>query len=253
MSQGKAIDYLDEDTPISGQSWVCISFLSPEGIKNCNIRGVKIRGVYSTKKQADKRVKELQITDPDFDIFVGEVGKWLPWNPDPNDAEDQVYQETQLNDLMKGYKENLVNAKKVQEERKRSMLEEGAKEEESKLVARKEQATNGPATSGVKSNNIGSITTGTSGKNEKPNKTRDRLRRKLDKRNAKNRINAVQGGTNVEPYAMIPDTTTTPTDGDKKEEVVVEASMDDVKQLQSNASSVSEKLDKLRELYAKLN
>ena len=35
----KKIDYLDEDPPMESQKWICVSFLSPEGIKNCNIRG----------------------------------------------------------------------------------------------------------------------------------------------------------------------------------------------------------------------
>lgn len=241
MSQeGKAIDYLDEDAPISGQSWVCMSFLSPEGIKNCNMRGIKIRGVYPTRKQADARVKELQITDPDFDIFVGEVGKWLPWNPDPNDAEDQVYQEEQLNDLMKGYKDNLVNAKKVQEDRKRDMIEKGAKEEERKIENR---ATNmGTITSGQKPSN----------NNVKPNKTRDRLKRKLEKRNAKQRISAVQNETIVEASSLDYMKTATSVE-EESNKVVVDASMDEVKQLQSTAASVSEKLDKLKELYSNLS
>src|SRR3989304_5647810 len=103
----KYIDYLTEDTPIPGQLWVCVSFLSPEGIKNCSVRGLKVRGVYGTHQEADNRAKELQKLDPDFNVFVGEVGKWLAWDPDPNDVQDSVYQEKELNDLMKGYKDNL--------------------------------------------------------------------------------------------------------------------------------------------------
>jgi DNA repair exonuclease SbcCD ATPase subunit len=128
----KYIDYLEEDKPINGQSWVCLSFLSPEGIKNCSLRGLKVRGVYSTKEEADKRAKELQDIDPDFDVFVGEVGKWLPWDPDPNDdkvVQDQVYYETQLNDLMKGYKENIQKRRKVENQRKQDMLKRAAVQE----------------------------------------------------------------------------------------------------------------------------
>jgi hypothetical protein len=69
----KYVDHLNEDEPLTGQKWVCISFLSPEGIKNCSVRGLKIRGVYDLREDADKRAKELQETDPDFHVFVGEV------------------------------------------------------------------------------------------------------------------------------------------------------------------------------------
>jgi hypothetical protein len=127
------IDYLKEDEPITGQSWVCISFLSPEGIKNCSIRGLKIRGVYGTKKEADDKASELHKKDSDFHVFVGEIGKWLPWDPDPNDVKDQVYLEKELNDLMKVYLENQEKAKKMENDRKHDLISKAAKEEQLKL------------------------------------------------------------------------------------------------------------------------
>lgn len=70
------------------------------------VRGLKIRGTYSTQEEATVRAKKLQKNDPIHNIFVAEVGKWLPWDPSPNDIENQEYAEDQLNTLMKGYKEN---------------------------------------------------------------------------------------------------------------------------------------------------
>ncbi|AYV78254.1 MAG: hypothetical protein Edafosvirus8_4 [Edafosvirus sp.] len=131
-TKGKKIDYLDEDKEISGQKWVCLSFLSPEGIRNCKIRGIKVRGVFSDRKDADDHAKELQQIDPDFHVFVGEMGKWLPQDPDPESVEDQVYREEKLNDLMKGYKENLLKAKTMEKERQRTMKEEALKDAVSK-------------------------------------------------------------------------------------------------------------------------
>ena len=122
----KKVDYLTEDLPIPRQNYVCMSFLSPEGIKNCTLRGLKIRGVYATKEEAKERCEELQKLDPNFHVFVGEVGKWLPWDPDPNSSQDQVYQEKELNDLMKGYNDNLQQARKMQEQRKEDMIKEAA-------------------------------------------------------------------------------------------------------------------------------
>ena len=110
----KYIDHLKEDDSIPNQKFVCLSFVSPEGVKNCTLRGLKVRGVFGTKEEADKRAEDLQKMDPDFDVFVGEVGKWLPWDPDPNSVTDQVYQEKGLNDLVKGYKENLEKTKHLQ-------------------------------------------------------------------------------------------------------------------------------------------
>jgi DNA repair exonuclease SbcCD ATPase subunit len=128
----KYIDYLNEDKPIPGQLWVCISFLSPEGLKNCSVYGLKIRGVFGTRKEAESHANELQKTDPDFHVFVGEMGKWLPWNPSPDSIDDNVYQEKELNNLMKEYKKNMAKAKEMEEQRKRDMLEKAAREEQFK-------------------------------------------------------------------------------------------------------------------------
>ena len=70
------------------------------------VRGLKIRGVYSSQAEAVARSKKLQRLDTIHNIFVGEVGKWLPWDPSPHEVSDQEYAEDQLNTLMKKYKEN---------------------------------------------------------------------------------------------------------------------------------------------------
>ncbi len=71
-----------------------------------SVRGMKVRGVYSTTAEAEMRAKKLQRSDPLHNIFIGEVGKWLPWDPSPNAIANQEYAEDQLNQLMKKYKEN---------------------------------------------------------------------------------------------------------------------------------------------------
>jgi hypothetical protein len=73
------------------------------------VRGLKVRGVYGHQEEAISRSKKLQRADPIHNIFVGEVGKWLPWDPNPNAVSEQEYAEDQLNTLMKKYKENEEN------------------------------------------------------------------------------------------------------------------------------------------------
>jgi hypothetical protein len=70
------------------------------------MRGLKVRGSYSTQEEAAARAKKLQRNDPIHNIYVAEVGKWLAWDPNPNNVKDQEYQEDELNSLMKAYKEN---------------------------------------------------------------------------------------------------------------------------------------------------
>jgi hypothetical protein len=73
-----------------------------------SVRGVKIRGSYDSYREAEVRAKVLQRTDPTFDVFVGQVGYWLPWDPDAHNVDKQEYQNEQLNKLVKEYKDNEV-------------------------------------------------------------------------------------------------------------------------------------------------
>jgi len=70
------------------------------------VQGLKVRGVYDTYNEAVGRAKNLQKLDPAFNVYVGQVGFWLPWDPEPHDVADQEYADDHLNTLMKKYKEN---------------------------------------------------------------------------------------------------------------------------------------------------
>ena len=199
----KEVDYLDEDKPLRGQNYVCLSFLSPEDIlKNkdvyyferylenfskqmdellsslaekykdeassiklirennekifngrelqedfrffkrvqsetiekefheennfqTSVRGIKVRGVFETLKEAQVRAEVLRRSgDTRFDIFVGQVGVWCPWSPNPEDLQEQEYAESQLNTLMKQYKENMNMRDEFYEMRKQEKLQE---------------------------------------------------------------------------------------------------------------------------------
>lgn len=120
----KNIDYLDEDPIIESQKWICVSFLSPEAVKNCKLSGFKFRGAFATRQEAEAHAKEIQEKlDPDFHIYVGEGFKWLPWNQDPETVENQEYHEKELNELMKTTKENLLLKKQHENERKKQKLQ----------------------------------------------------------------------------------------------------------------------------------
>jgi len=71
-----------------------------------SMRGLKVRGVTGSHGEAVAMAKKLQRSDPIHNIFLGEVGKWLPWDPKPHQVQDQEYAEDQLNQLMKKYKDN---------------------------------------------------------------------------------------------------------------------------------------------------
>ena len=93
-----------------------------------SVCGLKVRGVYDTRREADLSTKNLQRKDQSFDVFVGQVGYWLPWDPDGNKLEDQEYLNNDLNNLVKGYKSNdtkkicFIKSKKLKERRKQCLL-----------------------------------------------------------------------------------------------------------------------------------
>jgi len=203
----KYIDLLDEDKPISGQKFVCVSFVSPENIlkeknrfffkeflkyydftksikkfeqymnflaykynievndlmsdfheflknekeqitmntvddeyKNfmdaneerltdefgktydfqTSVRGLKIRGSYSTQEEAELRCKMLREVDPNHNVYVGPVGMWMPWDPDAYKTGKVEYLEEELNQLMS---EKIKNEEKAKQEFDKRVME----------------------------------------------------------------------------------------------------------------------------------
>ena len=82
------------------------------------VRGLKVRGVYDTEKEATTRANILHKRDPNFHVFVAQVGYWLPWDPSDEDAIESEYQENHLNNLVKKYKENFFEQEKNEKIRK---------------------------------------------------------------------------------------------------------------------------------------
>ena len=224
----KYVDLLEEDKPISGQKFVCVSFVSPENIlkqknhflfqeflkhydfaksvekftqflnflaykydmkfddlmtdfqdyikseketftkdyisdqyKNfldaneerldddfntahafqTSVRGLKVRGTYSTQQEAELRCKLLREVDPNHNVYVGPVGMWMPWEPEAYKTGRVEYLEEELNQLMSEKNKNEAEAKQAFEKRvmesKRAAIEENiklAKESGNKLT-----------------------------------------------------------------------------------------------------------------------
>ena len=91
-----------------------------------SVRGMKVRGVYGNPKEAELKAKKLQTKDKYHNIFIGDVGKWLPWDPQPHEIAEQEYAQDELNNLMRKYKENEDNREKFFEERAKGQAAQGA-------------------------------------------------------------------------------------------------------------------------------
>ena len=219
----KYVDVLEEDKPIAGQKFVCISFISPENIlkeKNLyyfnkflnkwdmnkslekynqflsfiaykynmnfddltkdlgdfckeersrlfattledeyknfldanekklekefneehqfqtSVRGIKVRGSFPSQKEAELRCKMLREVDPNHDVYVGQVGIWMPFHPEAYKTGRVEYLEEELNQLMNEKVKNEKQAKtefdkRVRETKEKAMEDNRKKAEES--------------------------------------------------------------------------------------------------------------------------
>lgn len=121
----KKVDYLVEDSiNPSNQKYVCISFLTPEKEDKITLSGIKIRGCFEDYDEACKHAKKLQEVDEYFNVYVGEVGKWLPFDPNPDSefVKDSEYANDKLNDIMKKYQENQEKSKLFHEHQKNEQI-----------------------------------------------------------------------------------------------------------------------------------
>jgi hypothetical protein len=82
-----------------------------------SVRGFKARGNFASQEEAELRARLLREMDPNFDVFVGPVGVWLPWEPEAYKTGRVEYMEEELNHLAQEKKKNEENAKTAFEQR----------------------------------------------------------------------------------------------------------------------------------------
>ena len=96
-----------------------------------SVRGVKVRGTFSSQQEAELRCKMLREMDPNHDVYVGPVGVWMPFHPEAYKTGRVEHLEKELNELM--HEKNKNEAKAKQEfdarvkESKRKAIEENIK------------------------------------------------------------------------------------------------------------------------------
>jgi len=113
MKKYTKIDNLDEDDVVDSGRYFLVSFISPEGVMNCNMRGLKIRTyknrvTFGSLDDAKKAADEINKKDKYFNVFVGETGKWMGWDPSPDDknfVEEEQWANKDQNLIMQKMKE----------------------------------------------------------------------------------------------------------------------------------------------------
>lgn len=112
---------LTKDAPMSDQKYSLFSFLDPRGLRNSSVIGVKFRGNYETRDEAEKYASELQSTDANFDIYIGNVGKWERFNPNLDKIKDKKYHEKELQSVIDGFEQNASRIRKLKSEQNSDM------------------------------------------------------------------------------------------------------------------------------------
>ena len=123
-------DILDEDLFLpNGQNFALVSFVGPELRQKNDKFGLKIRGVFGTRDEADAHIRKIRRFDTYTDVFLVDLGKWLlvppPSNPLELEGTDVSYDQKFLQDLIGGHKKNQQLATEHFEERKRNVMRDG--------------------------------------------------------------------------------------------------------------------------------
>ncbi len=114
-----------------------------------SVRGIKVRGTFSSQEEAEKRCRLLRELDPGHDVFVGPVGLWMPWDPDAYKTGKVEHLEEELNNLMHQKQRNEDKAKESFDLRVKSAKEQAindnknlAKESGNKLTQNIDESGN---------------------------------------------------------------------------------------------------------------
>lgn len=106
---------------VPGQLFALISIVGPDLPQKNEQVGLKIRGCFATKDEAESHAKRLQKEDALVDIYVVDMYKWLLIPPDRLQIDNVHYQNEKLEEIMTKYRDNQRQAAAMFEKRKRDM------------------------------------------------------------------------------------------------------------------------------------
>jgi len=242
------IDCLDEDEEIRGQKFVLLSFVSPEGIMNCKVRGVKVRGVYASENEARAACDKLKQKDKYFDIFVGEMGKWLPWDPTPEQVKEVRFRNKKLDKIMSKVHESELNTNTLNEVvgRKKEMLDKEKVNHKNRIKQSIKESANSyadPSTTDVQDDNSKKAP-----KARKDKKNDENIRLKLKKMVEEREKAKVEQQRHAEVAGRTNDVS------EKKKKISEEANRiqekeQNIDKLKKSSTEIDDKLKKMKEYF----
>lgn len=93
-----------------------------------SIRMCKFFQAFPSLKQAQKYANELAKNNKMFDIYIQEVGKWVPFKPSPEMCKDSSYTDERMNKVMHAHLYHKSKAKEYMQARKQYLIEKAIKD-----------------------------------------------------------------------------------------------------------------------------
>lgn len=133
-------------TTPSSQNFACLSFFEGKDSEGKSLMYLRLGGVCDSYESACEMAKNINQEDNVHNVFVGEVGKWLPVVSNVSKSttqyvEDVEYANEQLNELMKGYHANQEKAKLFYEHNKNEKMISNIKDNLSEQSNNKKELT----------------------------------------------------------------------------------------------------------------
>lgn len=257
MEKYTKIDNLDED-PVNGDNikFFLVSFASPERIMNCNIRALKIRNykgkpaIFASYEEADRAATELQKVDKYFDVFVMSNGKWYAWDPNPADrtyVQSEKFDNSKEQEVMDGINSTVVERQQKQLNEmnaligKKKAIIDGSKEENKKrkeelikqgITESTTESTTEDTTEDTTQNTTQNTVEPSTPKKKSPHNNLA-IKEKLRKRIEEKRMEELKKPANTTELAS-------------------KFKVAEVKQTEMNVNTVSENINKAKQLLAKM-
>ena len=96
------------------------------------VSGVKVRGSYRNYEEAQNRANEMREFEPAVNVLVGQVGYWLPYDPENMEDIKANFREEKLNEIYGQRQEAIDKAKAQFDDRKQKMVDKNKQEQELK-------------------------------------------------------------------------------------------------------------------------
>ena len=109
---------LQVENKMPGQTFVVLCIIGSECRQKSDVSCVQVLGCFPTAEAGSKFAAEVSKGSPDFDIYVAEMYKWLPLNAKPEDAQNVVWRNKKVDELMTDYAERRAMNHELFEARK---------------------------------------------------------------------------------------------------------------------------------------